>query len=76
MATSSGDTAPVLTPAQTLARLATVDGNRSGLDADQIRGLNPDGTVPGTNFGNVPLAGQIAPSPHPGALRAQFLFYA
>ncbi len=72
---SVAETPPVLTPEQLVARIATADGIRSGLDADTVRGLNPDGTVPGTSFGSVPLAGQLAPAPHPGAVRAQFLFY-
>lgn len=66
---------PPLTPAQILARIASVDGIRSTLDADLTRGLNPDGTVPGTLFGSVPLAGQYPPTISPGGIRAQFQFY-
>ncbi len=65
MATGSGDTSPVLSPAQLVARIAYADGFRSGLDADQIRGLNPDGTVYGTYFGNIPGPGQYPPAYRP-----------
>ncbi len=36
-----GTVTPVLTPAQVLARLETVDGVGSGLDTDLVRGRAP-----------------------------------
>ncbi len=63
-----------ISPAQILARLSVVDGNFSGLDADRMRGANPDGTMPGSLFGGIPIAGQVHRSPHPGAVLAQSLF--
>lgn len=61
MASFAGGNSP-MSGTQVLARLAGVDGLGSGLDADAMRGLNPDGTVYGTKFGNIPAAGQY-PNP-------------
>lgn len=39
---SAGGSTTVDTPARILAKLLTVDGAGSGLDADLVRGLGPD----------------------------------
>ena len=64
---------PLLTPAQILARLLTVDGTGTGLDADYLRGAGPAGTppIPG-GISGVPLYGQVfqaqRPSSYPASL--------
>ena len=61
---AGGSSQPALvTPAQILARLLLADGAGSGLDADLLRGLGPDGTVLPGSIGGLPGFNSIPPRP-------------
>lgn len=57
-----------LTPQQILARLLTVDGVGSALDADYVRGLEVTGFQPGLGIGGTPTLGQVLPRALPVGL--------